>query len=136
MEKLFRYKTLTILWILVILVLTFTPGPNIPPLPKWDIISFDSFVHATIFGLLVFLMANAFARKKNKDIFFSYPIITSVVISIVFGILIEIFQPFVPGRTFSYQDMVSDSVGAILGIFALYVQYILVPTSLPFSKSR
>jgi VanZ family protein len=136
MEKLFRYKTLTILWILVILVLTFTPGPNIPPLPEWDIISFDSFVHATIFGLLVFLMANSFARKKSKDLFFNYPIVTSVIISIIFGILIEFFQPFVPGRTFSYQDMLSDSVGAILGIIALYVQHMLVPSSLPFSKSR
>jgi VanZ family protein len=136
MNKLFRYQTLTILWILVILVLTFMPGPNIPPLPQWDIISFDSFVHATIFCLLVFLMANSFSRKTTKDIFFNYPIISSVIISIAFGILIEIFQPYVPGRTFSYQDMVSDSIGAILGVFALYVQFLFIPTSLPFNKSR
>ena len=130
MEKLFRYKTLTILWILVILILTFTPGPNIPPLPQWNLISFDTFVHATVFGILVFLMTNTFQRKKARDIFFNYPIVTSVLISTVFGVLIEIFQPYVPGRTFSYQDMVSDTIGAVLGVAIVFVHRAVFPSNI------
>ena len=130
MEKLFRYKTLTILWVLVILILTFTPGPNIPPLPQWNLISFDTFVHAVVFGILVFLLANSFQRKKAKDIFYNYPIIISAIISILFGIVIEIFQPYVPGRTFSYQDMVSDAIGALLGVVMVFAHRALFPSDL------
>lgn len=119
---LFRYNTLTVLWILVIMGLTFTPGPSIPRLPTWKFISFDTFVHAFIFCVLVFLMSNAFKRNKSESIFNRYSIVFPVGIAITFGALIEIIQPYIPGRTFEYYDILSNSIGSILAVPIVYIQ--------------
>lgn len=125
---LFRYKYLSIIWVCVILILTFTPGPNIPPLPQWDLISFDTFVHAFIFAVLVFLLANSFKRSELNNWLHYYPVVSSIVISIFFGCLIEITQPFVPGRTFDYYDILSNTIGCLLGCLLYYLQQLLKPT--------
>ncbi|HYG37739.1 MAG TPA: VanZ family protein [Cytophagales bacterium] len=117
-----RYDILTLIWIFVIMGLTFTPGPNIPPLPHWELISFDTFVHAVIFATLVFLSANAFKRLKENSLLKRHPFVFSFVLSFFFGCLIEIIQPYIPGRTFDYYDILSNSIGAIIGIFAVFTR--------------
>lgn len=126
--KKFKYDFLTILWIIVILGLTFTPGPSIPPLPQWDLISFDTFVHAFIFAVLVFLMGNAFKRLKKDTIFKNRPLFYSFIFSVLFGLWIEVIQPYIPGRTFEYYDILSNTLGAALGAFVLAVLFRFFPS--------
>ena len=130
----FRYNFLTIIWILVIMGLTFTPGPSIPPLPKWDLISFDTFVHAFIFAVLVFLMSNSFKRSSKPNFFQKFPISTTLLISFVFGCMIEVIQPYIPGRTFDYYDIISNSTGCILGVIVLIIQDKYFPYSSHLSR--
>lgn len=120
--KFFRYKTLTIAWVIAILAVTLTPGPNLPPLPQWELISFDTFVHALIFGGLTFLLSNALRENKVK-FSRSKAIWLAFILSLVFGILIEFIQPLVPGRTFSYHDILSNTIGCILGVVLVLLQW-------------
>jgi VanZ family protein len=52
----------------------------------------------------------------------SFPVrrfaLSSALFMIILGILLEIGQHFIPGRSFSVLDMAANSLGVILGIFS------------------
>jgi VanZ family protein len=104
------------------MVLTFTPGPSLPPLPHWEIISFDTLVHGVIFAVLVFLMANAFKHSEQNSIFSTYAIPIATALSMVYGSLIEVIQRYIPGRSFDYYDILSNTIGCMIGILFLLAQ--------------
>lgn len=120
--RFFRYKIFTILWALVIMVLTFTPGPNLPPLPHWELISFDTFVHTVIFGVLIFLLANTLKRLDSDSFLSKYQLLVALLLAFAYGVLIEVIQPYIPGRTFDYYDILSNTIGCFIGLIVLWIQ--------------
>jgi hypothetical protein len=75
-----------ITWFLVVMVLLFTPGNDLPEVGDWFArINFDKFIHMGVFGLLTFL--------------FMFPI----------GL---VQKYFIPGRSFDLLDWAADSIGA------------------------
>jgi len=52
-----------------------------------------------------------FISTKNRSYFVGIPFL------IAYGILIEFFQGFVPGRDPSFYDTLANSVGVFLGFF-------------------
>ncbi len=73
----------------------------------------DKANHFAAFFTLYILLSLAF-----KDLAIAYKI--SLLLG--FGMLIEIVQYFIPGREFSFLDVVADSIGIFIGIMFYQLQ--------------
>lgn len=103
--------SIPVVWALIILVLsTVGIGINLSP-SLWDIIGWDKLAHAFVYAVLCFLLIKAL--EKN-GITLRRAIIYSLIISVVYGILMEIIQfTFFPNRYFEIFDIFANIVGAI-----------------------
>lgn len=116
---LFRFCWPAIAWSLFILIITLIPGKAIPDVGDWNA---DKYVHFLVFGILVILSAHGLTKTNSVRNYLSKPVLISVVYSFILGVLIEVLQQFVPGRTFSYLDVVANSIGVGLGYF-LFIRF-------------
>ena len=103
-------------WFLFTAVLVFLPGSDIPESSWLDVIYFDKFVHAGIFGGLTLLFCLPYFKAhftlQEKINYF----IKISLAAILWGITVEIIQKwFVPGRSFDLLDWAADSVGVYIG---------------------
>ena len=107
-----------LLWVILIFVLLTLPakdfagvGMNIPYL--------DKLVHMGLFGGLVFFFGLAYLKQPFA--FSKKKLISMVVISGSYGIAMEFVQKYFAkhGRSFSYDDMLADIVGAVIGYFVI-----------------
>jgi VanZ family protein len=67
----------------------------------------DKIGHFIAYFTLMFVMGLAFWNRK-RELFMAF------LISAAYGIAMEIGQYFVPGRSFSFLDMVANATGALL----------------------
>ncbi len=109
-----RYLWPAILWSLIILFITLTPGEK---LPEVGIFQVDKVVHFFVFGLLMFLAAYGLERffslrKQQLNV-----VRIAVMYSTGLGIMVEILQLFVPNRSFSLADIVANTIGTGIGYF-------------------
>jgi len=107
-----------VLWLLVILWVTLTPGEELPKTP--DIIGFDKLIHLGIFLVLTFLwnrVGNEKGTKTKKQIF----ITNYLVFGILFAILVEYLQQYIPGRSYDYGDMIANITGGTIGTICFYI---------------
>ncbi|MER2998842.1 VanZ family protein [Pontibacter populi] len=112
-----RYNLFTIIWAAVILLTTLLPSSSMPSVSVWDLISFDSFAHASMFAVLCFLMIVGLTKQYTLPKLKHYAIRMSLFVSTMFGIAIEILQfSVVPGRSAEIMDIVSNSIGCLIGI--------------------
>jgi VanZ family protein len=109
-EKIKAYK-FSILWA-VIMFIGCTMKVELPvddnP-EKFHIPHADKIVHFGIFFILATLIGieKKFVNLSDK--------IKIVIISTLYGIMIEIIQYFIPWRGFDYYDMLADFCGAVVG---------------------
>ena len=82
-------------------------------LPFVDRPSVDKIYHSIEYAALVYLIIRAL--EQGFRMYGWIMIIVGIALGILYGVSDEIHQLFVPGRYFSYWDMVADSVGAALG---------------------
>ncbi|MEO6328218.1 MAG: VanZ family protein [Ginsengibacter sp.] len=114
-----------IAWFFVVLILMCLPGEDIPPSDWLNIDFLDKWLHAGVFGLLVFLFCwpfykSAFGKDERKHYFIKIALATSI-----WGLAIEFIQKFfIPGRSFDLFDWAADSVGALLGFFICFYLFI------------
>ncbi|WP_255594314.1 VanZ family protein [Pontibacter sp. HSC-14F20] len=112
-----RYNFFTIIWAAVIMVLTLLPSSSMPSLSIWEIFSFDSFAHAFMFAVLTYLMVVGLKKQYTYLQLKHYAIRAAFFVSSMFGIAIELLQHFfVPGRQGDMIDVLSNTIGCILGI--------------------
>ncbi|MFH1782294.1 MAG: VanZ family protein [Candidatus Omnitrophota bacterium] len=90
-------------------------------LPEIDIPSFDKFLHVIEYGVFGILAIRAFKNSKKAILKKHFGSI-AILVSILYGISDEAHQAFVPGRYFSYLDMVFDTIGSIMGVL-IYGRY-------------
>ena len=104
---------LLIVWTLVILALSITPGNYLPKI-RLELFSIDTFTHFSFyFGLSILSVFYSF--KKNWIRHFALLIILAI--SVLYGGLIEIIQEeLIPGRSFDKFDILSNSAGSVTGI--------------------
>jgi len=107
----------TIIWAVVILILsTVGVGVNIPS--SWqDVFSWDKLAHAAVYFILCYFLHQSFITRK--------PTLTSNIyaflISTSYGILIEIVQySFFPDRYFELLDILANIVGTIASLSFIY----------------
>lgn len=111
----FYYTRWSFLWALVILILCGIPGRDIPHISFLELLSFDKFVHAGIFYVLVLLAIRGlklqyrFAKLQRRPERYAVPT------AILYGGLLEIMQ----GTLFSERsadvfDFIANGFGCIL----------------------
>lgn len=125
----FRYNLLTILWAIFIAFATLTPGKSMPELDFWDFANADKLAHFGVFAILAFLMVRGFSKQFSFSGLKSNPIFITLLISVVYGALIEYAQSFIPGRSIEFNDMLANGFGCVLGV----VGFVLLKKSKFFS---
>lgn len=100
-------------WTLLIFILCFLPGNEIPDV---DIPFVDKWAHVILFAIFSFLWLCATPTKHPVHLF----IIFSV--TLYTGWLVEYVQGhYVSGRTQDYMDTMADGAGGILGVMFFYI---------------
>ena len=106
------------LWALLILILCGIPGRDIPHISFLELLSFDKFVHAGIFFVLIVFMIRGFFLQKRFVRFHESPKIISFLICVTYGGLLEVMQGMVfEERSADIYDFVANSFGCFLGLF-------------------
>ncbi len=117
-----RHNIFGILWAILILILCGLPASEFPVSPPFKY--FDHAVHFYLYAqftlllIIGFLKQFQFKKLRNRAIFNSF------LISILYGILIELLQKFIfKERSIELMDIVSNFSGTIIGIAAFFIIY-------------
>jgi VanZ family protein len=89
-----------------VLVFYISSLPN-PPGTEAVVFSFDKILHVLEFAGFAFLLLRLLKHKRVRN-----PYVYAVVLTILYGVLDEFHQSFVPNRVLSGWDILSDSIGA------------------------
>jgi glycosyltransferase involved in cell wall biosynthesis len=104
-----------IVWTLIIFVLCCTPGQYIPTTDWLELLSFDKFVHASIFFTLAVLWL-VYLFKLNK--LSSTLIVLVILLCIAYGGLLEIMQATVfSHRSGDWLDFIANTFGCLMGLW-------------------
>jgi len=101
------YKVGFGLYLIAILAASSIPGHS---MPRFIIFSPDKLLHLTEYSILTILAYLSF-RKFSKSLIAGL---------ILFSIIDEIWQSFIPGRSPSIFDVVADILGMVIVISAVY----------------
>lgn len=109
-KVLFVYLPLTVYWI-VIFILTSIPAESVPTVGISD--KLQHLLAYCVLAMLLYLtliIQNKFPLLKRNAITFS------IIILIGYGVLDELHQLLIPGRSGEVMDVVADVVGGIIGL--------------------
>lgn len=101
-------QLILILWcISIVIVIYYSLLPQVEfPVDFW---SADKAYHCAAYGWLAVLPMTGFSARR---------LASSAALSMIFlGILLEVGQHYLPGRSFSLLDITANTLGVILGIF-------------------
>jgi VanZ family protein len=105
-------------WAIVILILCGIPGRDIPHISFLELLSFDKWVHAGIFFILVILLVRGFRLQKRAAYFRRQATFLAAGLAIPYGGLLEIMQgAFFSERSADFYDFVANSFGCFMAIF-------------------
>ena len=100
----------TILWSLLIFIACSLP--SIPSPAGLEKLSFlDNAAHLILFAVLSLLLARSLAPTSARK----STVLLAAFLSLSYGLLIELYQSFIPYRFFEYLDLLADGVGAVFG---------------------
>ena len=105
-----------IFWILFIFVLCATPGQYIPSTDWLELLSFDKFVHASLFFILATLtFITALKYKKPTPV-----LVTCFLMCVAYGALLEFMQATCfSNRSADWKDMVANTFGCVMALLTL-----------------
>lgn len=115
-----RYQFPAMLWAIIIFIASSIPAAK---LPNFTQTLNDKLIHGTIFfifGLLVYRALEP--RQIAEKIEWSRLLIATSAV-IVYGVIDEIHQGFVPGRTVDLLDALADAVGGLLAALVIYLRF-------------
>jgi VanZ family protein len=106
-----KFQLPPVLWVVLIYVLSAIPGAHfkfkLPP-------GTDKVVHAIIYFVLCWLVRRAFYNQNNFLMLRNGSFLGAFIFTVVYGLLDEYHQTFVPGRTADFYDLLADTGGALL----------------------
>jgi VanZ family protein len=111
-----RYQLPVILWGLLIFVSSSLPSQKLPNLP---ILGMDKAIHFGVFFVFALLTHRAIKYQDWFPYLSRHALVYTVPVTILYGVLDEVHQMFVPGRDASVYDLVADGLGAILYVILL-----------------
>ena len=104
------------------MALTLMPGRYVPHGGFIRIPNFDKIVHMALFLVFAILFYASLAGDIFTGPYRYFPLFITLLTSIGYGVLIEFFQRFVPGRDPDIYDAFADSAGAIFGIVIILIK--------------
>jgi len=111
LKGLVRYQLPPLFWIFAIFVLSSIPKlPTLLGVPEGA----DKIGHAFMFFILCWLSWRAFFHQSYFPLLSRYALLGAFIFTVVYGLLDEFHQHFVPGRTSDIYDVVADAGGALL----------------------
>lgn len=123
---------ISILWAILILIISGMPGDSIPQSPLWKIPHFDKLVHMGLYLPLGFFLMAEF-KLGLKEQLQRYSIFLTLLIIALYGGLIEIGQGYLfQNRSADWYDFLADVFGGWLGV--LLFQTIGYPLFKKFRK--
>ncbi|ELR69725.1 Putative integral membrane protein [Fulvivirga imtechensis AK7] len=114
-----KYLIGSILWAIVILVLTLTPGESVPDL---TLFSYDKLGHGFVFFVLAFLLISGLYESRKDHIKRNSMLTLGVILSALYGFLIELAQAVIPGRSMEMYDALANIAGSFLGLCLFYIR--------------
>lgn len=104
----------TIIWIVVMCYLLFSPSGSLPKSGLFHIPHFDKIVHWGMFGILTLVfMYDAHKNLLSKK----NTLIILLVFSTFFAVFSELIQyRFITGRQGSFLDFLADITGVVMGV--------------------
>lgn len=113
------FAALALIWALVILALSVTPGQELPEVNFWE---FDKFAHIGVYGLLSFLCAIAFVPQYQGSFWRLRRSWVLWIVIALYGLAIEGVQgAWIPQRYFDVFDLMANIIGSTLGLFAFII---------------
>ena|ERR1700741_1303794 len=105
------------LWTAVIFALCSMPGKAIPHISWLELLSFDKFVHASIFFILQILYMRGFSlQTKYTGLQKNYKLI-SLFICVAYGGALEVMQSyFFSERSGDVMDFIANSFGCVVAV--------------------
>lgn len=105
------YK-LSIIWALIIFTLCAMPGRFIPSTSWLELLSFDKWVHAGMFFVLVALLGIAVKTHRQEQLFYFY-----FTLCLLYGAALEIMQAkFFSERSADWYDVFANSFGCLVAL--------------------
>ncbi|MBI5021080.1 MAG: VanZ family protein [Ignavibacteriales bacterium] len=106
-----RYQFPAIAWALLIFI-----GSSIPSkyFPSSRIFTYDKLIHIFLFFVLGVFVYRALTPYQNRHDINWRRLIITVMIVVGYGILDELYQGTVPGRSLDFYDGIADTIGGIL----------------------
>jgi len=117
------YSKLFLGWIIVSLFLTWTPGEALPKPDFLDISIAGFLAHFGMFSVFSFLLAGIIHAEKDEGSPDWKVIYLVIFWSLVFSIITETGQYFIPGRYFHILDIIVNFIGSIVGIGILFLKF-------------
>ncbi|MEN3039492.1 MAG: VanZ family protein [Candidatus Kryptonium sp.] len=122
MKNFLKYQFPALFWIGLIFALISTPGSYFPEEP-FDL--FDKFVHMFLFGTVTYLVYRAFQYQEKSFFLKNFSIGFAFLVCVIYGIVSEIYQEYVPGRSSDVTDALANMFGGgIVSLYVLYFNYI------------
>lgn len=121
----YRYYTLPlIIWVIIMMILSSIPGSGIP---TPSVVPIDKIAHFTEYLVFATLLGRYLYFKKNRTVIATLLIV--FIISVIYSILDELHQLYIPYRDCSYQDLIADIFGVLSGLVAF--RFWAIKDSLP-----
>ncbi|MFH0992099.1 MAG: VanZ family protein [bacterium] len=117
MKRLLLYQFPPVLWLLCIVVLStirITPRIQTPIAP-------DKLAHAGMFFVLSLLIYRSFFHQERFKFLKRHAILAAFLFTVVYGILDELYQLYIPWRTADVFDAIADTIGAFLFSFFIII---------------
>ncbi|WP_420385603.1 VanZ family protein [Roseivirga sp.] len=114
-----------IIWAIILAVLMLLPQDAFP---ESKLLSYDKLAHISVFAIFsVLVLAGYTIGSKDKDNKTKHRK-QALTICLVYGLLLEVLQQFVPGRMSDIYDLVANFIGALLGVivFTFFIKNKLV----------
>lgn len=109
-----------LLWALLIALLCGIPGQDLPSVGWLELLSFDKFVHAGMFAVLVFIAVRGFRKQLPISFLNRHAAIVAIGFAIPYGGLLEVLQgTLFENRTADVYDFIANSVGAFIGVLVV-----------------
>lgn len=112
-----KHNKWSLLWAMIILILCGIPGRDIPHISFLEILSFDKFVHAGVFFVLILLTIRGFLLQTNFIKLQRSAKLVALIVCIIYGGLLEIMQgTMFEDRSADVFDFIANSLGCVLGM--------------------
>ncbi len=112
-----KYHAASLLWALLIVLLSGLPGDDLPHLVFWDKVSFDKLTHAFFYAVLVVLITVGLVKQYRFSSFRKKSLRIAFAVTIVFGFAVEVLQALVfYNRSAELTDLLANTIGCLLGV--------------------